>query len=136
MIGTNAAKTPKNPKRLSSDLKALMALRPVLRPIEISVIINANPNVTARIRYTNKKDPPPYFAARYGKRHKFPRPTAEPDAASTNPILLVKLLLLLILKPPKVIDFLIIPLNIRARSKNYILLLHVQTLFSSKLVAC
>ena len=37
--------------------------------------------------------PPPYCAAQYGNLHRFPRPTALPAAAITNPILPVKLLL-------------------------------------------
>ena len=53
----------------------------------------AKPNVTARMIYTNRKLPPPYCAARYGKRHRLPRPTAEPAAASTKPMRLEKLLL-------------------------------------------
>jgi hypothetical protein len=28
--------------------------------------------------------PPPYFAARYGNRQRFPSPTAEAEAANTN----------------------------------------------------
>ena len=31
-----------------------------------------------------RKVPPPYFAARYGKRHIFPKPTAEAAAAKMN----------------------------------------------------
>ena len=31
-----------------------------------------------------RKVPPPYFAAKYGKRHMFPRPTAEAAAAKMN----------------------------------------------------
>ena len=56
------------------------------------VVIDSDPKVIAKIRYTNKNIPPPYFAARYGNLHIFPSPTAEPAAARTNPILLVKLL--------------------------------------------
>ena len=40
--------------------------------------------VNTNTRYMNKNVPPPYFAARYGKRHMLPRPTAEAAAASTN----------------------------------------------------
>lgn len=37
--------------------------------------------------YTSRKIPPPYFAARYGKRQMFPRPTDAPAAERTKPIL-------------------------------------------------
>lgn len=35
----------------------------------------------------SRKMPPPYFAARYGKRQMFPNPTDAPAADSTNPSL-------------------------------------------------
>ena len=66
---------------------------PVFLPIAISVTMSAKPKVTARIIYTRRKMPPPYFAARYGKRQRLPKPTAEPAAASTKPMRPVKLLL-------------------------------------------
>ena len=71
-----------------------MALSFVLLPIAISATMSANPNVTASIIYSSKNIPPPYLAAQYGNLQRLPRPTAEPAAASTKPILLVKLLLL------------------------------------------
>ena len=85
-----AARYPTAPKRLSNALKAPIALKPVFRPIAISAIIKEKPKVTAKIRYTSKNVPPPYLAARYGNLQIFPRPTAEPAAASTNPILFEK----------------------------------------------
>ena len=66
---------------------APITLLPVFLPMAISVIISANPKVTASIRYISKNIPPPYFAARYGKRQIFPNPTAEPAAARINPSL-------------------------------------------------
>lgn len=71
---------------LWSTPNAFNALIPVLRPIAISVMISVNPRVTTRIRYVRRKMPPPYFAARYGKRQIFPRPTAAAAAARMNPI--------------------------------------------------
>ena len=59
MIGIADAKTPRKPKRLSSFLNAPIALNPVLRPIAIYAIIRVNPKVTDKIKYTNKKVPPP-----------------------------------------------------------------------------
>ena len=64
MNGTNAASQPRNPNRLSSALYAPMQDRRVFRPMAISVIISEKPNVSARIRYTSRKIPPPYRAAR------------------------------------------------------------------------
>ena len=101
IIGMIAASTPRKPKRLSNFLKAPIALSPVFLPIAISAIINEKPNVTARIRYTRRNVPPPYFAARYGNLQRLPSPTADPAAASTNPILLEKLLLCDIKNPPQ-----------------------------------
>ena len=42
-------------------------------------------------KYTRRKIPPPYFAARYGNLQIFPRPTADPATASTYPIFPEKL---------------------------------------------
>ena len=64
MNGTTQARTPTKLKRLSSFLNAPMALTPVFLPIAISVIIKVKPKVTASIKYTSRKMPPPYFAAR------------------------------------------------------------------------
>ena len=52
-----------------------------------------------------KNSPPPSFAARYGKRHRFPTPTALPAAAKTKPNCPEKLLFFLFMKknPPKII---------------------------------
>ena len=72
----------------------------VLLPMATSVIISVNPKVTARRTYVIRKAPPPYFAARYGNLHIFPSPTAEPAAARTKPIRLVKLLLSFITNAP------------------------------------
>ena len=52
---------------------------------------SVKPNVTTRTKYTNKKIPPPYCAARYGNLHRLPNPTALPAAARTKPILPLKL---------------------------------------------
>lgn len=65
---------------------ALVGLSFVFLPIAISVVISVKPNVSARIIYTRINIPPPYWAARYGNLHKFPKPTALPAAASTNPM--------------------------------------------------
>ena len=49
---------------LLNDLKAPTGLFLVIRPIEVSATIIVYPKVRARIIYTNRKIPPPYFAAR------------------------------------------------------------------------
>ena len=64
MMGTNEVSTPKKAHFLFSFLNAPMALSPVFRPMAISATIKAKPKVTAKIMYTSKKVPPPYFAAR------------------------------------------------------------------------
>ena len=64
---------------------------PVRLPMAISVIIRATPNVITSTRYVTRNAPPPYCSARYGKRHRFPRPTAEPAAARMKPSLPEKL---------------------------------------------
>ena len=46
---------PEKPNRLSRDLKAPIALNPVLRPIAISAIISAKPKVTAKNQINQKK---------------------------------------------------------------------------------
>src|SRR5690606_41436252 len=46
--------------------------------IGIPAVNNAN-------RYGMKNAPPPFSYATYGKRHMFPRPTAEPTAAMIKP---------------------------------------------------
>ena len=75
------------PKRNGSPLpnfaNAPMGLRRVMRPSAVSDTMSAYPNVTTSTRYTSRKIPPPYLAARYGKRQMFPRPTAEPATART-----------------------------------------------------
>ena len=40
----------------------------VIRPIDVSDMINTYPKDTVKRIYTSRKIPPPYFAARYGKR--------------------------------------------------------------------
>ena len=64
--------------------KAPIALKPVLRPRAVSTIISAKPKVTTSTKYVIRNMPPPYFAARYGKRHMFPKPTADAAAARMN----------------------------------------------------
>ncbi len=59
-------------------------------PMASSVIISVTPNVIIRIRYVIRKIPSPYCSTRYGKRHRFPIPTADPVAARMNSILLEK----------------------------------------------
>jgi hypothetical protein len=49
-------------------------------------ISSVKPTVKTSIRYMIRNRPPPSFAARYGNLHKFPKPTALPAAASTNPM--------------------------------------------------
>jgi ATP-dependent Lon protease len=51
-------------KKQLNDLKAPTGLFLVIRPIEVSATIIVYPKVRARIIYTNRKIPPPYFAAR------------------------------------------------------------------------
>ena len=76
--------TPINAYFLPNALNAPIELCPVLRPSAVSKSSSAIPMVNTNTRYMNKNVPPPYFAARYGKRHMLPRPTAEAAAASTN----------------------------------------------------
>ena len=61
--------------------KAPTGLFFVIRPIDVSDMINTYPKDTVKRIYTSRKIPPPYFAARYGKRQILPRPTAEPATA-------------------------------------------------------
>ena len=53
-------------------------------PIIISAIIIGSPTARMQSRYINTKAPPPSVPALYGKPQIFPKPTAEPAAASTN----------------------------------------------------
>ena len=84
MNGTADMNTPINANFLPNALKAPMELRPVLRPSAVSSSSNEMPIVNTNTRYMNRNVPPPYFAARYGKRHMLPRPTADAAAASTK----------------------------------------------------
>ena len=85
IVGTNAAKYPTKVNFSEIFLYATIGLFFVFRPIAISVVISANPNVNASMIYTKIKIPPPYCAAKYGNLHRFPRPIAELAAANTNP---------------------------------------------------
>ena len=93
MIGTKVARYPTHANFLLIVSKARIALAFVFLPIPISITSNEKPKVSASIKYTKIKIPPPYCAAKYGNLHKFPRPTALPAAASTNPRPPLKLLL-------------------------------------------
>ena len=66
--------------------KAPTGLFLVIRPKAVSETRRVYPNVTTNTRYTNRKIPPPYFAARYGNLHILPSPTADPAIARTYPI--------------------------------------------------
>ena len=93
MIGTSVAKYPTQINFLFICSNARIALAFVFLPIPISITNKEKPNVSAKIKYTRIKIPPPYWAAKYGKRHRFPKPTALPAAARTNPSPPLKLLL-------------------------------------------
>ena len=69
---------------LPNCLNAPMADCPVVRPSAVSRSSSDTPNVNTSTRYVSRNVPPPYFAARYGKRHMFPRPTADAAAARMN----------------------------------------------------
>ena len=76
-----------------SPLKALTGLFFVILPMAVSAMIIVYPNVRARTMYTSRKMPPPYFAAKYGNRQMFPRPTDAPADERTKPSFPEKLLL-------------------------------------------
>lgn len=61
-----------------------MQLCPVLRPNAVSSSKSAMPMVNTNTKYKNRNVPPPYLAAKYGKRHMLPKPTAEAAPASTK----------------------------------------------------
>ena len=81
MNGTTDASTPMNMNFFPKWRNAPMAERPVLRPMAVSSNRSDTPNVNTSTRYVMRNMPPPYFAARYGKRHMFPKPTADAAAA-------------------------------------------------------
>ena len=87
MNGTNDAKTPINANFLPYALKAPIAERRVLRPSVISSSSKETPKVKAKMKYVKMNVPPPNLAAKYGKRHKLPKPTAEAAAAKINAVL-------------------------------------------------
>ena len=64
MMGTTEARYPRNFHFSLSLRKAPMALSFVLRPMATSAIIREKPRLTTRMRYTSRKMPPPYRAAR------------------------------------------------------------------------
>ena len=55
-----------------------------------SLTMTMKPTNTASSKYTIKNVKPPDFPILYGKPQMFPRPTAEPMAASRNPTLLAQ----------------------------------------------
>ena len=84
MNGIADVKMPIKAYFFPKDLKAPSALCPVLRPSADSSIINVKPKVTTSTTLVMRNTPPPYCAARYGNRHRFPKPIAEAAAAKMN----------------------------------------------------
>ena len=63
-MGTTEARYPKKPNFPLSFRKAPTALSWVFRPRATSATIRAKPKLTTKTKYTSKKIPPPYLAAR------------------------------------------------------------------------
>ena len=87
MAGTSMAIHPIMGYLSHRSMRASKQDFPVRLPMASSVISMTTPNVTTSMRYTSRKIPPPYCSARYGKRQRFPRPTAAPAVARRNPSL-------------------------------------------------
>ena len=64
MNGIADMNTPMNEYFLASTLNERMELRPVWRPSAVSSSSSEMPIVNTNTRETNRKVPPPYFAAR------------------------------------------------------------------------